>query len=589
MNIWLDGLSALDNYAWAVFGVYLIVIWGQIVIYKIIPKSFKDSLTDAEALSLSMAGWIVPVMLWAGLYVAVVFLLGKTIAALVSVLIILAPVLVVSVKIWRISLPAITLTLSLAASLILRFAFLKKVILPSYFDSAEHYRIIKYFSETWLAGIAPSAWAGQSYYHAGYHLVSAAFSDFFQVNILDVILVFGQVILAVLPISLFFIVRQETGSNTAGYISVLLAGIGWHMPSHVANWGKYPALLSLVCIHFVLSLGYILVQRQFKEQRSKVFLLIGAGILLSTLIHTRSVFVYAGMAGAVFLTILWKRSPIIVQHIFFGCMLLILAVEISFVQNSPALSPLLNAYLRNDLWMLLLVSALIPFAIKYYADFTFLLFTSLILFVLALFIPIHISGFGVLTLLDRPYVQMLTYLPLSIFGGLGLSGLIQWMRRLFPRSTLPAHLMVISVFGLVIFNASLNHKFYPSDCCQFASRDDLAAITWMDASLPPDASILIASENLYVTSFEQDGTRAGADGGIWIMPLISRQTIPAWQSLDFTQSEIHDEICQRSLDYVYVGGMPQSFDSVQLASQSEWYRVVFALPAARMYQVTGCE
>jgi hypothetical protein len=59
--------------------------------------------------------------------------------------------------------------------------------------------------------------------------------------------------------------------------------------------------------------------------------------------------------------------------------------------------------------------------------------------------------------------------------------------------------------------------------------------------------------------------------------------------LDFNQPEVHNETCERRLDYIYVGGMPQSFDSAQLSSQPAWYREVFALPAARIYQVIGCE
>lgn len=589
MNIWLDGLTALSRHAWAVFGIFLMIAWGQIVVRKILMGIFKERLTESEYLSFSMAGWVLPVALWSIFLFFCAYLFGEAAGKNLSILLVAVSLYNALGTTRRISLSAFVLILLIVVFVVLRFSFLQEAVLPSYFDSAEHYRIIKHVSETYLAGIAPSAAPGQPYYHAGYHLVGAAFSHFFQIGILDVMLVFGQVVLAVLPISLFFIVRHETGSITAGLFACLLAGLGWHMPSHLANWGKYPALLSLVCVHFVLSLGYMLVREQFKEHRSKILFLLGVGVLVSGLIHTRSMFVYAGMTLAALITVLWKRSSMNVQRALFGVVVLGFASATGFIQNNDALALLLYGYLQTDVWMLVLVLALIPFSVKYHAGPSFFLTTSLTLFILALFIPVELPGFGVLTILDRPYVQMLASLPLSIFGGLGFAGLIQWTRRFSPRSSLPARLTVLSVFGFVVLNASLYRNFYPSACCQFAGRDDLAAITWLDVSLPSDASILIASEDFHVTSLEQKGARVGTDGGVWIKPLTSRRTIPAWRELDFNQPEVHNETCERRLDYIYVGGMPQSFDSAQLSSQPAWYREVFALPAARIYQVIGCE
>jgi hypothetical protein len=589
MNILLDGLSALDRHVWAVFSITAMMVWGHFVMRKTLEKTFALQWTDAESLSLGAAGWILPVALWAGMYTFVVFLFGAAAGKMVTILVIFGSLFVAFKDVKRISALAFVSILLFLVFILLRLAFLQKAVMPSYFDSAEHYRIIEFFSETWLAGIAPSSRAAGTYYHAGYHWIGAALLHFFHIRVSDFMLVFGQVILAVLPLSLFFIIKQESGSNAAGFFSVLLAGIGWHMPSHAVNWGKYPALLSLVCIHFVLLLGYILVRRKAREKHVAMYLLIGVGVLLSTLIHTRSPLVYASVLAAVLITRLWKLSPPTVQRMGFGLVVFAIAIEIGFVRNNPALAPLPNAYLREDVWMLLFAAILLPFAVKYYADLTFLSAASPALFILALFIPIHLPGLGIQTLLDRPFVQTLAYLPLSIIGGLGFAGLLQWMKRLIPRSNLPAHLTVSSLFVLVLINASFNQKFYPSDCCQFVSRDDLAAITWLDTSLPLDTKILIASETLYVTSFEGDTARAGADGGIWIFPLTSRQTVPAWQALDFTQPEIHAEICRRNLEYVYIGGMPQSFDEAQLASRPEWYRPVFSLPAAGIYQVTGCK
>ncbi len=589
MRIWLDGLSALEGHSWAVFSILLVIVWGQFVIRTFLAKLFNGRLTDAESLSLGLAGWILPAAIWALVYVVIVILFGAAAGKVFSILLLGSSLYFFTGKTRKISLPLVGVILLAVISIILHSAFLQKTTLPSYFDSAEHYRIIRRISEMVSTGIPPSAPAGQPYYHAGYHLAAAALSHFFHIHILDVMLVFGQVVLAILPLSLFFIVRRETGSLAAGLLSVLLAGFGWHMPSHAVNWGKYPALLSLSGIHFVLSLGYALARNPSDDRRAKMALLMGAGIVASILIHTRSAFVYAGMALALLATVIWRRSPANLQRMMFGLAVCGLAAGIGLINNNPTLAPLLGGYMHGDAWMLVLALAFMPFAIKRHAELSLFIITSQVLFFLALFLPIAPPGFGVLTILDRPYVQMLAYLPLSIMCGLGFSGLLQWISRLFPRLSLPARLTVFSLFGLIILNASLHHDFYPSDCCQFASRDDLAALTWLDASLPPGATILIASSAFHVTAREPASAQAGADAGIWIPALTSRAVTLLPHPMRFEQEQARNQLCSLHVDHIYVGGMPQSFDETQLASRPEWYRRVFALPQAQVYQVTGCK
>lgn len=581
MSIWLDGLFPLHQYSWTVFSIVMMIIWGQIVIQKALVALFNERLSATEYFSLSMAGWILPVMLWSALFFICVCVFGNAAGYALFIILIAAPFCIFFNRIKHIFLPAHALILLTVILIVLRLSFLQKIVMPPYFDSAEHYRIIKQFLETmWIST--------EIYYHTGYHVLVAAFSRFFDLEISSIMLVFGQIILSTLPASLYFIARHETKSDVAGVFVALLAGLGWHMPSHVVNWGKYPALLNLVSISFVVSLGYAMWRVPLLKPRPGFFFLL-AGISLSGLTHTRSLVVFTCMALAAFFVLIVKRVLARGQVIAFGFVMLFLAIEIGFIQNNATLSPLLEGYWRNDIWLLCLTLILMFFAAIRHTDFTLFLTTSTALFLLALFIPLELPGYGTLTILDRPYVQMLIHMPLSLFGGLGLAGLLQWIRRIFPRSSLPAHLMMLSVFGLIAVNAGLNHNFYPSDCCQFVKHDDLAALTWMDASLPKDVSILIASESFYVTSLEEKGARVGVDGGIWIEPLTSRKTILAWSELDFFRSEVHYEICKRRLGYIYAGGMPKSFDHAMLEGLPEWYGEVFALPNAKIYQVNGCK
>ncbi|MCQ3935882.1 MAG: hypothetical protein DPW18_02425 [Chloroflexi bacterium] len=587
MNIWLDGFRALGSHAGTLASVLLILAWGQFVIHRALSKIFGKNPASAEYFSLSISGWLLPVGLWAVLLFSVSALFGAAVGRLIAAVLLLLSLFMVVKRMERISIspPFAALIFFLAVSLVLRSAFLQKAVLPSYFDSAEHYRLIKILLE---AKEVPANGQG-AYYHIGYHVLILAFVRFFQSNIIEVMLVFGQVILAILPVSLFFIARRETGSDAAALFTVLLAGFGWHMPAHLLDWGKYPALLGLVCVHFVLGLGYAAYRNdRFEFRRLSLYFMLGAGVFTSVLIHTRSLVFFVMLAAALFAVERRKRLPLKFQRLTFACLLAILTVEIGCVWQSPVLQPLVNGYRNSDVWMLALILFLSLFAARFHNDLTFLLLLLPALLFSGLFIPIHIPGYGVQTLLDRPYVQMMMYLPLSILGGLGLSGLTQSLARLKPDWQPPARLTAFLLFGLVLWNASLRHEFYPSDCCQLVTYDDLAAIAWMDKTLPPDANILIASAGLYVTALESPGTRTGVDGGIWIAPLISRSAALAPNGLRLDQPEGHALLCRKNLGYIYVGGMPQSFAADLLDDLPDWYQAVFSLPAAKVYRVAGC-
>jgi len=571
---------ALQDHAMAVACIVLMVFWGGWVSYKILAAIFKDRFTGVEYLSLASSAWLFPVFFWAFLVVLCAALLGWNAAKALATILILASV-------WFLfqgrpdvlfSFDSMLLAAFLVASLGWSLAFLQKALLPSYFDSAWHYSIIKQIQ----GGQVPLT---GEYYHLGYHLVSAALASYFIVPVTDVMLVLGQVTLAILPLTFFFPIRFLTRSNSAAFFVVLLAGLGFHMPSHLVDWGKYPALLSLVSIQFVLNILLLVREKEFRRQAAW---LAGLGMWLSFFMHTRSIIFFTSFLGAWLIASAWNQFSSLPRYGTPGALLLTLAAELFNANQSAVLQPLLTGYLRSDLWILGLVLSLAVLAFKVYPRSFFLLLCFLALLLLGMLIPVNLPAYGPLTLLDRPYVQGLIYIPLSLIGGLGHAGLIQELCRFFPDwKRLPAFLGLL-LWGFVLLNANLHHEFHPSPCCQLANRDDMAAYAWMDKNLPPHARVLIASSGLNVTSFETSDARTGVDGGIWLTPLIARRTVLAWQALDFDQSKTHPQLCRQGVDYLYVGSMPQSFDSARLDLQQKLYQPVFSLPLAKVYRVTGC-
>jgi hypothetical protein len=53
--------------------------------------------------------------------------------------------------------------------------------------------------------------------------------------------------------------------------------------------------------------------------------------------------------------------------------------------------------------------------------------------------------------------------------------------------------------------------------------------------------------------------------------------------------QILHSICRTGVDYIYVGKTGYFFDEAGMPVQPGGYRLVFALPKASIYEVTGCE
>lgn len=587
MNVWLDGLSALTGYAWAVFVVLLIILWGSFIAHRFLFRIFGNSLTEADLLTFGAAGWVVPVLLLSLFAFGTSLLINELIGGIFALAIILILSFVLVPR--KIVVSQIFFLLAFVfASLILRFAFLEGLVLPSYFDSAEHYRLIQLLTESYHTGTL-STEPLTRFYHLGFHSIVAFISHFLHVRILDLVLVFGQVVLAILPIPFFFIVKRETDSTFAALLACLLAGFGFHMPSHLMNWGKYPALFGLVSMMPVFGLAYMAYRSDLFKERKSIFIVLSVAIFVSMLLHSRTLVIYGFMFIAVFITFGWMHLKDILQKIIFATLFILIIIEIYAVYGNPTLQTLFDVYLKNDLWMLILVLFLTIFAAIRHIQWTFFLFTWIALCVLSLFIPIFLPTLGTQTLLDRPFVQMFAFIPLSMLGGLGLAGLIQTTQRLLPDLKLLQRFIPIFIFWFVLLNTVLHYNFYPSNCCRFATRDDLAAFTWIENHVPEEASILIASSGLSVTSFESTTIPVGVDAGIWIPPLLARSIRFSKPAIQFDLSDTHADLCAGGIDYIYVGSMPQSFNASQLDGLPVWYARSFILPSAKIYQVMGCK
>jgi hypothetical protein len=434
-----------------------------------------------------------------------------------------------------------------------------------------------------------------AYYHIGFHLLTALTASALQADLIDTMLILGQVIVAAIPLSIFTIVRQETQSNRAGLFAVLLAAFGWYMPAYAVNWGKYPALTSLPLITFVSSLAYLSFRyKNVLPRRNYLWLnaILLAGILITGIAHSRSLVILGSMLLAWLLATGWQRLSKPLRLISFFAVLTGLILLILFIRTKDVFGLLFDPYWEKGLMITVVILVLGLFGQLVYPRLAMASILVVLLWLGALLLPVRVPGYGDLTLLDRPFVEMILYLPLSFLGGAGLAGLETSLRQLIARWHFkPLRLVVYLsdvLIVLLLVNAVANYNLYQAECCSIVGRDDLVAIDWMDKNLPAEARILIASTELRVLVSDSPQGAAGGDAGIWITPLTGMTTIAMPYQSDFSQQTVFDTLCKQGADYIFVGEKGAIFNNGLLSANPDRYQPLLSMPKTKIYRVTGC-
>ena len=447
--------------------------------------------------------------------------------------------------------------------LILRLGFIESLILPPYSDSPTHYSIIQ-TSLSPDTGSLHTPKIINHYYHLGFHGITAWVSILSDNSMPIMIALIGQFFLALLPISVYLWVYSFSNSLLMAFVSAILAGFGWNMPSYAANWGKYPALVGIA----LLPLFFGILQLAKKEKNKKTY-------LLSLLIA---------------ISIIWIHSRVALLILFF-----LLAYGISFfLEKKDAVvdslwtislfSLFLEVWTPNEHLRFYeeafggasyLVLLLLAFAFLKHSKNSLLFFLWANFILLGAIILIPYAPF--ITMIDRPFFEAVFFLPLAVFGGLGAKGL----RDNFEKKG--TGLIIATTYSFLLFlNATLFLSYTPADISNYVKEDDLSAIHWISNHLPIESEIIIAGEkhlNNWITT----------DAGGWINILTKREVykLPydfSWQSPQKVQA-----LCQNLENdfshFVYVGSTTQKHFDFSNAYNSAWIESTLYLPDAQIYQL----
>ena len=271
---------------------------------------------------------------------------------------------------------------------------------------------------------------GLPYYHYGFHYIILSLRYITSIQITKIILIFGQFLQILAPITIFYPVYSITKNFSSALLSVFVSGLVWNLPSQASSWGKYPALLAIVTIVFIFYTLHSLIFYPNKKFVQTVFQV--AALIVAILIHSRLLIVMIIWISTEFLFCFCKNklylkenniSFLLINYSLIG--VLVLLGMIGRINNWTL------SFSSYSVPLLVLITVLLPFSFSYYFDFTFKMELLIFLFLLFSIIPFPkaIDFFAANTLIDCPFLSIFLFIPFSIILGTGFAGFDQFVRK----------------------------------------------------------------------------------------------------------------------------------------------------------------
>ncbi len=419
----------------------------------------------------------------------------------------------------------------------------RELLLPAWVDSVHHTLIVRVIMENGgLPATLDPYLPAEFSYHYGFHVLAALFASLTRVEPVVALLWFGQVLNALIALSVYRLAMEVWNDWRRAVLAALLVGFGLHMPAYYLTWGRYTLLTGLLLLP--LAMAALLRVSRAPTDRASVLaaVLLTAGVALShytallllgffTIIllvgrslkpHTRdesevqprrwqavwpvALTALGGvMIAAPWLARVWQQSSTQAafslvsplnsnQSGYWDYILYLLGPAHNATWLAVAGLGLVWALLRKParllaVWGLLLAFLTLPWGLR-----------------LAPFRPDHMA--------------IVLFLPASLLAADLVFNLVELADRLpgiwLKRVTLAA-VILAALAGLGWGGWQTRDILNPGTV--FVTRADLDALNWVRENTPPEARFMINTtgwmENIY----------RGVDGGYWLLSYAGRQTI----------------------------------------------------------------
>lgn len=422
-----------------------------------------------------------------------------------------------------------------------------RLIFPSNTDSITHYRYIARFLNWREEGLGLFQFIRQlRFYHYGFHLIVSEIHTLTHFAITDIMVSFGTFLTVLAPFTLMLPLGRLGLDKKCQRLAVFGIALAMLFPDFAQNWGKYPALLSVVLLSLPVNLILDMAKNENKRSLTpKIFALTLISILLG-LAHWRSLVVLTvmGLAGYLYYGFFKQRVPVWV-------LVPLVAGAGYFLLNDRARFNITGG--QVIFWLVLIVLVIGVMAVRIRQKSANKLALSLFVY-LAVRLCVEISLAKVMpqfgTLVDMPYFRIVSF----ILAGLFLACLFDEIRKLhsdwFGATVLKkrylADLIVLMIVSLLLIAIPVKRKWTPANAYIMVGAQQKEVIDWaLDTYQGQNMKLLLAGIPLldYVEY---------ADAGGWLAEMGGFDVVFAIEPVDLNRADVQSRLCREAVDLIFI-------------------------------------
>ena len=486
----------------------------------------------------------------------------------------------------------------LLLGLAVRLIAIRDQAFPAWVDSSRHALITAVMAGDGrvITDYGPLLPVSRFPYHFGFHTLAASLSLMTGVELQQLLLVLGQLLNALIPLSVYAGISLITKRWRVAMIATFLVALPFLFPGYYATWGRMTQLTAMLILPIALALTWYIIRGTSTGRKSWWLLAILASGLFLT--HFRVFLLYLPFAGLVWLLSRgrngrWLALAAGVTALLAGPRIIRLFDDM----EASGLGGSFSGY--NDFptgyttagwerYFLILLGVFILLILAAALRSRRWSWLPLILASWSLLVALSLSGLipGLpgtsLINVNSAYISF--FLPLSWILAIVFDRIWSWL-TLGPW---PVQVAAWAAAGVLLAAATLlgiNQQvniLNPQTI--LAYPPDVDGLAWIDKNLPPEAIVA-------VNSWQWLGdTWTGNDGGAWILPLTSREstTPPAdyiyerslaedVKAFNNTASQVEDWsdpaqvswMMDSGVTHIYIGARGGFFDPSELSRNPE--------------------
>lgn len=639
----------------SLFGVALTLIPGAMLLWAAAADRLDDrgdsataaALAVALSLSLSPIVWILATWLSFRLTATVVSI-GLLIALVIDAALIIAliarivqrrPTSTERRNSWWWRLPVVALIAIVVVGLIARLVAVQHLAYPVWVDSPHHDLVAQLLAE---AGRVPEDYGtlmpvSAFTYHFGFHTLAVAYAWLTGLERSDAILLLGQVLNALMPLSAYAFALWTTRRSWVAVGAAAIVGLVSLFPGYYVSWGRYTQLTGLVILGPLLGLLAASSDHPGWDRRA-AGQSVWIGVLAAGLVYAHYRVLAFALTFALALIVVSRRLPWRIWLASSGIALVLTGPwlwRLVQVWIAPRLSDpgsylaavgyndfpwqYFNGNLERAWWALAAVGVLVGLVRRERAIWLVAVWTALTSAIL------NVPGAGSWVVNNNSWA-ISVFLPGSVAAGYALEQLGRlcgWLWRKGARESQPADVLepppgrtLLSRFGrpLAVGTATVLAALVttglglgiPAQASIVNSRTTLAlpadrvAMAWLRDTLPADSVVVVNSW------YWQDGLWSASDGGIWIWtqaglrtttppadyyydPVWARQ-INDWNARwakveDMGSPEALALLREAGATHLYLGAVPGRVTPEMLAAAPDVYKPLYDRDGVHVYAI----